>query len=257
MCPARIRRRRLQSALYERLERLALWLLPGYCFFCLAPSVAGEPWCRACWRTLPFHLHGCPRCAEPLPERVAAGTLCGRCLQSPPAFDEAIAPFLYRGQIARLVQRFKYQHDRRAAGVLLRLYAKALADDKAERTQRSAAMPEALVVASLHESRARERGFDQSLWLGQALAGRLGLPLFEATRTRRPGAQHRLGRAARRANVRGSYRLEKPLPACVLLLDDVMTTGATLDALAHACRCAGAARCIATAAARTPAERPI
>lgn len=252
-----IRRRRFQSALFECLENAALWLMPGYCFFCLSPAAPGEPWCHPCFQALPFHLHGCPRCAEPLPERVGSGTLCGRCLKSPPAFEETIAPFLYQGQIAHLLQRFKYHHDRRAAGVLLRLYIRMLTAEMTARAQRSAVMPEALVIASLHASRARERGFDQSFWLGNALAGRFGLPLVEATRTRRPGTQHRLGRFDRRLNVQGSYRLNTPLPTCVLLLDDVMTTGATLDALAHACRAAGATRCITTAAARTPVERPI
>ena len=104
----------------------------------------------------------------------------------------------------------------------------------------------------LHPQRARERGFDQAGWLARRLARRLGVPLVRAERHRDTPSQRGLDRGERRRNVRGVFRVEAPLPARVALLDDVMTTGATLNALALACRRAGAREVEAWAVARTP-----
>ncbi|QTF91487.1 phosphoribosyltransferase family protein, partial [Halomonas sp. BM-2019] len=112
--------------------------------------------------------------------------------------------------------------------------------------------PQAVVPVPLHPRRARERGFDQAEWLARRLARRLEVPLRRARRVRHTPSQRGLDRAERRANLRDAFRVEAALPPRVVLLDDVMTTGATLDALAAACRRAGAAEVEAWAVARTP-----
>lgn len=219
-------------------------MLPGRCAFCLGPCQGGAPWCRACLASLPWNRPACPGCAEPQPGR-GRGRLCGRCLRRPPAFDAARVPLRYEAEIAVLMRRFKFQASPRAGGVLLALLLEDLSN---------APRPEALVAVPLHPRRARARGFDQGRWLAERLARRLRVPRLRAERCRDTPSQRGLDRRGRRGNLRGAFRVAGPLPRRVVLLDDVMTTGATLDALARACRRAGAEEIEAWAVARTPVE---
>ncbi|MDI5987123.1 ComF family protein [Halomonas sp. M4R5S39] len=218
--------------------------LPGRCAFCLAPGSDGHPWCEACFASLSWNLPACPCCAEPQPGQLA-GRRCGACLRLPPAYDRARVPLRYEGEVAGLVRRFKFHASPRAGAVLLDLLTAGLPAE-------ALAWPAAVVPVPLHPRRARERGFDQAGWLARRLARRSGRPLIEAERRRDTRSQRGLDRRERRANLRGAFRVEAALPSGVVLVDDVMTTGATLDALAAACRRAGAERVEVWAVARTP-----
>jgi ComF family protein len=227
----------------HRVDHALRRALPGRCAFCLAPGDAGQPWCAACFDALPWNLPACPGCAEPQPPGMLAGRRCGRCLSQPPAFDRARVALRYQGEVVALVQRFKFHASPRAGSVLLALFASRLA---------AADRPDALVAVPLHPLRARQRGFDQADWLARRLAPCLGLPRVVARRRRDTRSQRGLDRAARAHNLRHGFEVTGPLPPRVALLDDVMTTGATLDALARACRRAGAVEVDAWALARTP-----
>lgn len=218
-------------------------VLPGRCAFCLAPGKAGQPWCQACFEALPWNLPACPRCAEPQPPGSLAGRLCGHCLAHPPSFDRAWVPLRYQDEVASLMQRFKFRASPRAGSVLVALLETRLADTR---------RPEALIAVPLHPNRARQRGFNQAEWLGRRLAPRLGVPLRFARRLGDTPSQRGLDRSERRCNLKDGFDVAGPLPGRVALLDDVMTTGATLDALAQACRRAGAEEVEAWAVARTP-----
>ncbi len=143
-----------------------------------------------------------------------------------------------------LIRAFKFHASPRAGSVLLELFWRSL----------STTPVEALVAVPLHDRRARQRGFNQAQWLATRLATRLDLPLIEAGRVRDTLSQRGLDRPARRANLRRAFRVEARLPARIALVDDVMTTGATLDALAMACRQAGAEVIEAWTLARTPLQ---
>ncbi len=151
----------------------------------------------------------------------------------------------YEGDVARLMQRFKFHASPRAGTVLLELLERGL-------PQEALAWPQALVPVPLHPQRARERGFDQAGWLARRLARRYRLALHRAQRLNHTRSQRGLDRAERYRNLRNGFLVEGGLPSRVALLDDVMTTGATLDALAQACRAAGAREVEAWAVARTP-----
>ncbi|WP_424779127.1 ComF family protein [Onishia taeanensis] len=202
--------------------------------------------------------------------RLDAAIRCGACLTQTPAFDSAWVPLRYEQEVMRLVQAFKFSASPRAGTLLLSLIEEGQAEryeegteerfeegaegGAAESTASSAfgQRPDAVIPVPLHPQRARERGFDQADWLGRRLAHRLGVPCMTAQRVRMTPTQRGLPRKARRANLRNAFMIERPLPAHVVLLDDVMTTGATFDALAKACRAAGAQRIEAWAVARTP-----
>ncbi|WP_268744291.1 ComF family protein [Halomonas sp. PBN3] len=239
---------RLGVALSTRVEvevdRVLRRALPGRCAFCLAPSERGAPWCHACFEALPWNLPACPGCAEPLPLALS-GQRCGRCLRTPPAFARARVPLRYVDEVAWLVRRFKFEASPRAGAVLLALLEDALVAEVH-------AWPQALVAVPLHPRRALERGFDQAGWLARRLGRRLGVPCLDAERRRDTPSQRGLDRRERRANLRHAFRVSGRLPPRVAVIDDVMTTGATLEALAQACQAAGAEEVEAWAVARTP-----
>ncbi|WP_240454200.1 ComF family protein [Halomonas sp. NO4] len=236
----------MSTLIPEWVDRALRQALPGRCAFCLGTAAPGAPWCASCFVELPWNPSACPRCGEP--QSGPAGRLCGACLRQPPAFDRTHAPLRYDGEVLGLVQRFKFHASPRAGAVLLALLANGLAEA-------SLAWPEALVPVPLHPRRARERGFDQAEWLARRLARRVGCPLGCAVRVRDTRSQRGLGRVARRRNLRQAFRVEGALPRRVALVDDVMTTGGTLDALARACRQAGAEAVEVWVVARTPLGR--
>lgn len=224
------------------LGRLGCALLPARCLVCGEAGAAGRDLCAACTNALPWNRIACPRCALPLP---ALAPACGRCLKKPPPFDAARAAFVYGFPLDRLLPRFKFHGDLAAGRLLAGLMRETLDD---------VARPEALVPVPLSSARLRERGYDQALELAKPLARALGLPLRgdPLRRLRNTAAQSELGAPARRRNVRGAFAVREgaPLPRHVALIDDVMTTGATLAECAKALRRAGVARVDAWVVAR-------
>ena len=225
------------------LGRIHRALLAPRCLLCGETGHAGLDLCAACRDALPWNHSACPRCAIPLPQT----EVCGDCLQSPPPLAATRAVFVYGFPLDRLAPRFKFHHDLAAGRLLAALMGEGLAD--AER-------PQALLPVPLHAGRLRQRGYDQALELARPLARVLRIPLQAGAlgRVRATAPQSELDGAARRRNLRGAFAL-KPgiaLPPHVALVDDVMTTGATLHAAAITLRRAGVARVDAWVCARAP-----
>lgn len=225
-------------------RRLGIRLCLPRCLACGETAPPGADLCRACSDALPWNDAACARCALPLSTPAPA---CGACLQAASPLDAAHAAFRYAAPLDRLLPRFKFHKDL-AAG---RLLAEAMA-------RRFAALepPEVLLPIPLHLERLRRRGYDQALELARPLARALRLPLrTDLLRRQRPTqAQSELDAAQRRRNLRGAFAVQdgRPLPSHVVLVDDVMTTGATLHAAARALRRAGVARVEAWVCARVP-----
>lgn len=197
--------------------------------------------CAACDADLPRLPAGrCPQCALPSP----AGLTCGACLKQSPAFDRCEAVFSYGFPLDALIQRCKYG----GAQELAALFAKALAARLAGRP-----LPELIVPMPLHPARLRERGFNQALEIGRRLAARLDLPCRHACqRQRDTPPQAGLDLKARRRNLRGAFVCDETLAGKrVALLDDVMTSGSSLDELAKTARRAGAVEVEVWVVART------
>ncbi|MDR6989965.1 ComF family protein [Luteimonas sp. 3794] len=172
-------------------------------------------------------------------------SLCGACLRRPPPLDAVIAAFDYGFPVDRLLPRFKFHRD---------LAAGALLGDCLARATSTATRPDALIPVPLHVARLRERGYDQALELARILARRHALPLRGDLlhRVRATAPQSRLDAKARRRNLRHAFAVHglSATTAHVVLVDDVMTTGATLHAAAHVLRRAGVARVDAWVCAR-------
>lgn len=218
------------------------WLFPLGCVVCGEAGAHGRDLCLACHAALPWQPAACPRCALPTP----GGAACGECRGRPPGALTAVhAVFEYAFPLDRLLPRLKF-HQGFASG-------RVLAGCMAERL-RGAPTPDALVPVPLHRNRLRSRGYDQSLELGRPLARALRLPLRTdlLARHKPTVAQSRLDAPARQRNLRDAFAVAAGtrLPAHVALVDDVMTTGATLQAAAHALREAGVQRVDAWVCAR-------
>jgi ComF family protein len=233
----------LAPALARLAAHLAGRLWPVRCLVCAeAAAPGGRELCPACAGALPWNRCACLRCGQPLPLPAAA---CGACQRRPPPLVETRAVFRYEAPLDRLLPRLKFHEDLAAGRLCAGLMAEALAD---------APRPEALVALPLHRTRLRDRGFDQTLELARPLARTLALPLREdlLTRTRSTAPQSRLDAPTRRRNLRGAFTVPpgRPIPAHIALVDDVMTTGATLHAAAAALLRAGATRVDAWVCAR-------
>ncbi len=236
---------------YERLARL---LSPPRCVLCSAPGMEGLELCPACLGSLPWNRYACPCCALPLP--AAARGPCGRCRGRPPPF-RAFAPLLYRSPVDHLVHELKFAGRLPRARLLGGLLARSLMGHlrrPGEDTPGRGDMPQVVLPVPLHPSRLRQRGFDQALELARPVARALALRLEPGAcvRLRPTEAQSHLDAGARRANLRGAFAARHPLPERVAVIDDVLTTGATAEAVARALRRAGAREILVWTVARAP-----
>jgi ComF family protein len=173
---------------------------------------------------------------------------CGACLAHPPPFVGAVAAIAYAYPADRLIQRLKYGGRLALAVPLADLLAASVLDRLP-----SQPLPDALVPVPLSAPRQRGRGFNQAAEIARAASARLGRPVLHALERHRDApAQATLSRRRRVANVRGAFRCVEPVRGLSLaLVDDVMTTGATLAAAATALNQGGATRVAAWAVART------
>lgn len=208
---------------------------PPRCLLCLD---AGQPpsldLCADCEADLVRDLPACTGCALPLGQPDAF--LCADCLRQPRDFDAAFAAYRYQHPLDWLVRRAKYGGDIAAARVLGTLLGRRLAAGHALHV-------EALVPVPLHRSREAGRGFNQAIEIARAAGRMLQLPvLHDASRRQRATAEQAgLDAAARRLNLRGAFVPGRSL-GCrrVAIVDDVLTTGSTVEELARVLKAGGA-----------------
>ena len=233
-----------------------VFLAPG-CAACDATLARPleSPVCDACWRAVPaLSPPWCVRCGDGLPSWRAVGPLCARCRRRPLRITLARSAGAYDGSLRDIVHAFKYERCRALARPLAALMTAAGAEvlDGAD----------AVVPVPLHPVRAWQRGFNQA----DDLAGALHLPIWRALRRTHHGPpQATLPAARRHGNVRRAFALARLGGArrearlrnrVIVLVDDVMTTGATIDACARVLLEAGVRSVRALTVARAVAARP-
>ena len=205
-------------------------LLPQDCLLCGAFSGRAKL-CAGCAADLPYHNQACcPVCALP----TLHGERCGYCLKRAPHFAHTWVAFTYAFPLDRLVQSLKYGHNLAVVSLL--------ADTLTMQTS-SHLLPDVLIPMPLHPNRLRQRGFNQAHEIARHVARNLHLPVLPhaATRVIDTPPQASLPLKERRKNLRGAFACDRSIQGQrVAIVDDVMTSGSTLDALAETLLKAGA-----------------
>lgn len=231
-------------------KRLLAALLPQDCVLCgagesvrTATQETSALLCLPCRQRLPYlPAQCCPLCALP----TAGAAICGRCLAKPPRFDGTRAALAYDYPAEPLLRQYKYHGAVALAALFSELLASAIA-------QPGTAGVDLVTVVPLARERLVERGFNQALEIARPLAKSRGLVLRAELghRVRHTHAQADLPFAARRKNVRGAFACLEDLTGMrIAVVDDVMTTGATLDEFAHTLKRRGAASVVNWVVAR-------
>ncbi|MDA8164420.1 MAG: ComF family protein [Desulfobacteraceae bacterium] len=179
----------------------------------------------------------CTSCGRPFPDAAGGDHLCGPCLRGSWHFTRARALFLYTTPIAKAIHGLKYGHTTAALATFRFFF-------QARQAELALAIPDRIVPVPLHPHRLRQRGFNQALLLARTLfPGHPDIRPDLLERHRATPPQTRLSGEVRRRNLKGAFRVVNPGEVAgksVLLLDDVFTTGATVDECARALRHAGA-----------------
>lgn len=198
--------------------------------------------CLACENDLACIKNPCATCGRPLPENV---NLCGQCLKQQPAFDETIAPLSYEMPTTKLITGLKFHHRLINAKILGALLNKYL-------TQ--AEKPDVIIPVPLHKKRLRHRGFNQAVEIAKPIASALNIPIdrFSCRRIRHTEPQTLIKAKLRRKNVKNAFRVNSNFKAeHVAIVDDVLTTGNTVNELARALKKAGVKKVSVWSTART------
>jgi ComF family protein len=226
---------------------LKISLFPQPCILCNTASGNELGLCSACLSDLPFHQNGhCPQCALPSTNNL----ICGACIASPPDFDATRSIFRYEYPISQLVQHYKYGQQLHLGD----LFARLLQDQLLQHKPSAQTLPDLIIPMPLHPKRLTERGFNQSLEVAKILGKTFNIPVdyTACQRTKHSPPQASLPLKQRATNIKGAFKCTKSLTGLrVALIDDVMTTGASLNALAKAVKAKGASHVECWVIART------
>ena len=213
------------------------YLFPPTCILCGNPGQDSRDICSACYYTLPTNRSCCYQCGEPFDINQSTLLLCGKCQKQRPAFDATHAPFLYQDVIRHLISNLKFNNNYKNARLLGTLLA--------EKLRNHAQMPEIIIPVPLHNVRYRQRGFNQSIEIAKTVANELQvrLDLYSCKRLRNTDHQTGLTAAQRRKNLSNAFSVVNPLSINhAAILDDVMTTGTTVNELAKTLKRAGVSK---------------
>ena len=213
-------------------NNLSHWL-PQSCVLC-GQNCWQHALCPACIEDLPhLGMQTCWQCGLPL-EFTAAPSRCGHCQQRPPAYDRVISAFAYANPISQLVSKLKF----RGQLQLARLFGELLA----EHITCLGSQAQAVLPVPLHPRRLRSRGYNQALEIARPVSRALALPIVQDAVTRQRDTQPQAEQSAvqRERNIRGAFVPGKPVTyQCVAIVDDVMTSGHTVNEIATLLRQSG------------------
>lgn len=212
---------------FKRLGQTISAIIPRHCLFCLEKTQSHFDICHHCYNSLAINAPCCQRCASPVAAAIHSDiTLCGNCLSHDYQYDRVHSPYLYCEEIRYLIRKLKYQNKIHYAEVLADLFTNKAAGIT------NFQLPQVIIPMPMHPRRLRQRGFNQAMELGRAIANRYQLPLNYTSliRHRHTDIQAGLAASERQKNVRHAFKLIKPVNYDhVVLIDDVMTTGSTVN----------------------------
>ncbi len=208
------------------------------CLLCDLKTAEKTLICDACFVELPQPIDACYQCGLPLHStapRLGKMQICGNCLTQAPHFDYTIAPFLYAQPMDYLIQQFKFSGQLVAGYALSKLMLKIISPLIHGR-------PQAIMPVPLHAKKLKSRGYNQAQELACPIAKALAidLDLTSCARLKDTQPQSGLSKTDRIINMQNAFTLRKPIVAeHVVLIDDIMTTGNTLNELAKQLKRAG------------------
>jgi ComF family protein len=227
----------------QLLQTVSAIFLPHYCLLCgLMPTTDGL--CFACEEALPWQQTVCPQCAQPMPENI----LCGDCLRYKHCYDQIIAPLRYEQTVRYLITQFKFHEQLICADLLSVLLIKHLS------AHPDFVQPDLLLPVPLHRVRMKHRGFNQALELSKSLAAALSIPLDRKILYKKEDSapQSSLDFKTRKKNIKNRFGLSGKVAGLhVAIIDDVVTTGSTVNEIAALLKQNGALRVSVYAVART------
>lgn len=239
-----------KQTIIDELEAATRWFLPSICPLCATHRNHRRPLCDACLEQLPRLPEArCPRCGLPYPSNDGAPHLCGDCTIQPPPFDAVCALGPYTGTLQKAIAKFKYNR----LPLLDRPFGQLLGE--AVRQSWPEYDCDFVLPVPLHARRLRYRTFNQSLLLAWQLGKSLAVPVAPQLlrRVRHTPPQQGLKASERLKNLQQALKISGPLPgSSLLLVDDVMTTGATVRACSKILRQAGAREIRVAVLARAP-----
>ncbi len=194
--------------------------------------------CKPCQGDFPLITNACQCCGLPIAdvqEESHQVALCGYCLKTPPAIDYTQSLYYYESPIDYLVGQVKFEENLSCASILGHLLAKGVTDIDDD-------LPDVIIPVPLHKKRLFKRGFNQSLEIARPVAKLLQLPIDSnlVARTKSTRAQAKLNVAQRRKNIKGCFKVkDNHAYQHVVLIDDVITTGSTINELASALKQSG------------------
>lgn len=223
-------------------------LYPPRCSLCLGVSNDLLQLCHACRNDLPDNGICCPLCAQP--QHLEASSICGSCVQQPPIYNNCFAPLRYQAPVSGFIHAFKYRGDL-AAGMLL---AELLASELNRHYK--VMWPDIIIPVPMHWTRLWLKGFNHSIQLAHFLSKLLDKPIPVSTkicrRVSHSTPQSQLDAKSRQRNLSGAFVANSCKGLRVALVDDVITTGSTINACCKTLIAAGASEIHVWAVARTP-----
>ena len=213
------------------------YLLPPTCILCGNPGHNSQDICKPCFNSLKKNLYCCYRCAEIFESANLTPQLCGHCISQTPEFDETYAPYIYHDILRYLITHLKFNRQYKNARLLAYLLADYL--------QKTAELPELIIPVPLHKQRFRERGFNQSIEIAKSLSRYLHIPMDSKSCLRIRNTRHQIDLPSkqRRSNVKNAFKVKRVIKAQhIAIVDDVMTTGSTVNELAKTLKKSGVYR---------------
>ena len=220
-------------------------LLPDTCIQCLATTLTRQKHlcCEHCWASLPRIINPCRHCAREIPD----GEICGACLTRPLSAGRAVIPFIYRDEAMELVSALKFQNNLRAARTLAHGIT-----EQVEALYPAEQLPEVIVPTPLSWQRHVMRGYNQTERLADEISNTLSVPVKRLLRRKHGPTQHDSSRAIRQSLPMSTFKFKGHSLNHIALIDDVVTTGTTMQVMAKVCLRAGVRRVDLWAACRTP-----
>jgi ComF family protein len=216
------------------------------CSICHSKALSDLALCKNCFDDLPWITSACHICALPLTS-TDTPRICGQCLSNPPVFSSTQAVFLYRFPINAIIPKIKHHHGIHHTSWLANCLLKRL-------LQRPQAWPQAIIPVPIHSLRLIGRGFNQSSLIARYLSQHLQIPLLlnNLQKIKRTPSQSTLSARDRKTNLHQAFSYQGPCLNHVAVVDDVVTTGTTINEVSNALRAAGIQRIDIWVIARTP-----